>query len=487
MLTLNAQSLPGAVAEASAQASRHLALEAQNIIAAYTTGNMRIATDLPNEVRQRMAHRLKTDTGRIQDFRKIADIPLIAQEVARLTQEAAAIITNLDRQLAAITPPTATVPNDKWFKFAASITPSRARRGMPYDLAHVPKEDRIPLPENMIYGHFARVLANMDGEKNLQTLLRECEWESGQPRNPSQVRKYINAVSYLTDHGYFTAKFNQQHDKAQVTQAIHAAGIRPGDLVMVHSSLSSFGRVPGGPDTVIDAILDAVGPTGTVLFPTFTRPYIYFDGEVAKGQAYRPYDPDDHTQIWTGSIPKAFVKRAGVIRSAHPSHSVAGVGPLAAKCLTEHLESDPPTNRRSPFGKLLDHNGKILYLGCGLAPSTFLHLIEDELNLSYLGNALCAVKGAKGQTRTVLIPKHLPGHRDFYVNDASNCKFFKQAIAAGLPIREVSFGMSQVQMIDANEFYEVGMKVTRRDPNIFLCDNPKCLFCAKFSLSGLPR
>jgi aminoglycoside 3-N-acetyltransferase len=486
MLTINADTLPAAVADAAALARKHLAAEAGRIIKAYSTGNLRIVTDLPTEIRQRMAHRLQTDSRRIEDFRKVADIPLIAQEVQALSQEADRVIAGLERQLAAIPAVAQTIKSDKWFEFAATITPARAKRGMPYDLADVPKEDRVPLPENMIYGPFSRVLANMDGEKNLQTLIRETEWEADSPRNPGLIKKYVNAVSYLTDHGYLRAKYSVHHTREDITRAIKAADIGPGDLVLVHSSLSSFGRVPGGPQTVIDAVLDAIGPAGTALFPTFTRPYIHFDGETAKGQAFRPYDPDDHSQIWTGSIPKAFVKRPGVIRSAHPSHSVAAIGPLAAQCLLGHLETDAPTSRSSPFGKLLDHAGKILYLGCGLAPSTFLHLIEDEANLAYLGNALCAVKCANGDTRTVLVPKHLPGHRDFYTSDALGCKFFKAAIAAGLPISQVPLGMANIQMIDAKAFYDVGMKVTQKDPNIFLCNSPKCLFCAKFTMKLTP-
>ena len=45
-------------------------------------------------------------------------------------------------------------------------------------------------------------------------------------------------------------------------------GLTEGDVVLVHSSLSRFGYVEGGADTVVDALLAAVGAEGTVAVPT---------------------------------------------------------------------------------------------------------------------------------------------------------------------------------------------------------------------------
>ena len=58
--------------------------------------------------------------------------------------------------------------------------------------------------------------------------------------------------------------------KEDIVRGLGELGLRPGDVVLVHSSLSSFGYVEGGADAVIDALLDAVGPEGTVMVPTLT-------------------------------------------------------------------------------------------------------------------------------------------------------------------------------------------------------------------------
>lgn len=44
-------------------------------------------------------------------------------------------------------------------------------------------------------------------------------------------------------------------------------GLSAGMTVMVHSSLGKVGWTVGGPVTVIRALLDAIGPAGTLVLP----------------------------------------------------------------------------------------------------------------------------------------------------------------------------------------------------------------------------
>ena len=56
--------------------------------------------------------------------------------------------------------------------------------------------------------------------------------------------------------------------KQQIVGALRNLGVSQGTILLVHSSLSSMGRVDGGANTVIDALLEALGPDGTLLMPT---------------------------------------------------------------------------------------------------------------------------------------------------------------------------------------------------------------------------
>ncbi|MCB0116024.1 MAG: AAC(3) family N-acetyltransferase, partial [Caldilineaceae bacterium] len=82
--------------------------------------------------------------------------------------------------------------------------------------------------------------------------------------------------------------------------------------------------------------------------------------------------------------PEYFRRRAGTLRSLHPTHSVCGVGAQASSWLGDHREDNTPCGPHSPFHKLLHHGGKILMLGCGLKPNTTMHALEEHAPPPYL-------------------------------------------------------------------------------------------------------
>ena len=286
--------------------------------------------------------------------------------------------------------------------------PARATVGLPHDVQRVPRAERRPLPDECIYGPLSRILANMDGKKTLKELLLETEWETRSRFNPYQVKRYIYVVGYLGDWGYLDVRYASEITREEIVRALRQAGLKSGDLVLAHTGISHFGRIRGGADTVLDAFLEVLGEKGTLLLPAFDRPSIFYEGFGSKNRRYRPHEADRTDSVVTGRLAQHLMKRPGAIRSRHCSHSVVGIGPLAAQCLSEHREDDPPAGRRSPFGKLLDHGGKMAWFGAGLYSTTFFHFLETELDAPWLRSALCCVKEG-GRVRTVFVPKHLPG------------------------------------------------------------------------------
>ena len=115
---------------------------------------------------------------------------------------------------------------------------------------------------------------------------------------------------------------SQTHvSKDDIKAGLVKLGLKRGDNVGVHSSLSSFGVVDGGVDTVIDALLEVVRNEGTIVTPTYSTNRIEVGrtpDEAAAGVTWKfkllPYDPKE-TSCWTGAIPEAFRKRKGVLRS----------------------------------------------------------------------------------------------------------------------------------------------------------------------------
>ena len=161
----------------------------------------------------------------------------------------------------------------------------------------------------------------------------------------------------------------------QVAADLRAAGLRPGGVVLVHSSLRSLGPVPGGAETVVRGFLRALGKGGTLLMPALSY---------ASVNAEQPVFDVLHTPSCVGALPEYFRTRTGTLRSVHPTHSVAGVGAQAKALLAGHEADTTPCGPHSPFSRLREAGGQLCFLGCGLRPNTSMHAVEEHIMPPYL-------------------------------------------------------------------------------------------------------
>jgi aminoglycoside N3'-acetyltransferase len=170
--------------------------------------------------------------------------------------------------------------------------------------------------------------------------------------------------------------------KEDIVRDLRALGLKEGDIVGVHSSLSSFGHVEGGADAVIDALLEVVGKEGTIVMPTHSRNLERVElspEEEAAGVLwlYRilPYDPE-RTPCTTGVIPETFRKRPGAVRSLHPVFSIAAIGPKA-----EEIVRAGDKDSLGGWKIICDLDGYVLLLGVDLGVCTAMHLAERIVEL----------------------------------------------------------------------------------------------------------
>lgn len=160
-----------------------------------------------------------------------------------------------------------------------------------------------------------------------------------------------------------------------IVRDLRDLGVGEGDVVLVHSSLSSIGYVPGGAETVVDVLLEAVGQEGTVLVPTIT-------GQIFNSPENPPkFSLDQPT--WTGIIPETFRKRKEALRSRHPTHSVAAIGSKAKPITEGHENSPSPCGEGTPYVKASRMGGKILFIGATLESNTTFHSVEELARLYY--------------------------------------------------------------------------------------------------------
>jgi aminoglycoside 3-N-acetyltransferase len=174
---------------------------------------------------------------------------------------------------------------------------------------------------------------------------------------------------------------NEQDAIQRIASDLLNRGLRRGGAVLVHSSLKSLGPLPGGPETVVRGLLEALGPEGTLLMPALSYRYV---------NAEAPYFDLRTTPSNIGALPEFFRLREGTIRSLNPTHSVCGIGPLAEALLGSHRLDSTPCGANSPFRLLKERQGQILMLGCGLRPNTSMHAIEELVEPPYLFGGVVA-------------------------------------------------------------------------------------------------
>lgn len=150
----------------------------------------------------------------------------------------------------------------------------------------------------------------------------------------------------------------------------------PARIVLVHSSLSACGHVPGGAATIVGALRDWAGdrllvmPTHTYCYPRGDRPAPVYDAGSSRSVV--------------GAITEHFRTREGVIRSLHPSHSLACSGTGAEELVRGHEHCDTPCGPGTPYQKLVDRDASVLMYGCSMQAYTLFHTAEHAGEAPYL-------------------------------------------------------------------------------------------------------
>ena len=170
-------------------------------------------------------------------------------------------------------------------------------------------------------------------------------------------------------------KNNEGWTKIQLLEQLRAIGIETGDTLLVHSALSKMGYIEGGPTTVVDVLLDAVGEEGHVLMPN--SPNAEYQLEYIRNLSVFDVQ-NDKSKL--GAITETFRNHPEALRSCHPTEPVSCIGPNAAYFIQDHFGEITPYTSKSPFYRVAEKGGKILMIGVTLDNAgTNLHTLEDAI------------------------------------------------------------------------------------------------------------
>jgi len=185
--------------------------------------------------------------------------------------------------------------------------------------------------------------------------------------------------------------------------------VRPGDVLLVHSSLSSLGWVCGGPVAVVQALRDAVGDGGTLVVPTMTMnnsdPMLWSRPPVPESwwpvirDTMPVWDPAVTPGVGLGVIAETVRTWPGSVRSDHPHTSFAALGSAAADLMAVH-DLDCQLGERSPLAAMERAGARILFLGTGFETCTAFHLAEYRVPNPEITNHGTALRTPTGREWT---------------------------------------------------------------------------------------
>jgi len=171
---------------------------------------------------------------------------------------------------------------------------------------------------------------------------------------------------------------------------LDSLGIAQGDKIIAHVSLSSFGYLVGGEQTIIEGIMHKIGKNGTLIFPaqsvelmnpeSWQYPPVPEEWYVELRNSILPYDPlKTDVSPGLGKVANYFCKYPGVVRSNHPLYSFAAIGKESKIFMSKH-DLDFGLGPNSPLGTMYKSGTKVLMLGTNFESNTSIHLAEYFLN-----------------------------------------------------------------------------------------------------------
>lgn len=271
------------------------------------------------------------------------------------------------------------------------------------------------------------------------------------------LKKAQNINRVLRRHRLKNRQQSGGYTRENLVRDLRNIGASEGDTLLVHSSLGKIGYVEGGAVTVIEALLEVLGPKGTLAMPSFPaagRNRDYLEGN--------PVFDVLNTPSAMGVITETFRKMPGVERSLHPTDPVCALGPLAAYLTGTHFGQPTPYNEHSPFRKLAECGGMILMLGTTLnGACTSLHILEDAVDFPYPvydpKKYDTEVIDAEGTHRKMKTKVHNPAW-----SAKRNCDLLKPAFEDACILTNGKIGEAASMLIDAEGLFKTMLDAFHR-------------------------
>ena len=368
-------------------------------------------------------------------------------------QELASLSRDLDRRAPPVAP--RPIPVDPFAREAARLVPLKTYRGFFADES-LDEAARKRL-ETAAGGRFwwscpAWLDWALWWSNGKQTLADIAELLRHEGR-PVPLERLVGTFRVLADLGF--VRFRPLLAEPDLLRSLREVGVKPGMLLMVHSSLSAFGYIDDGSAACIAALRGALGRQGTLAMPTHSLNFL----------GRKPYDPATSPSR-VGAVTEAFRRLPGVLRSAHPTHSVAAEGPLAAMLIDGHHAGMAPLARDGFWGRFVDADGWVLMMAPQKS-NTLMHAVELWSGVPLPGYSVPRLEKGRWRARTVPNgPWHINWFPQLYA-----------ALAKADRLRTATLGEGEIQLMRGRDVIDAGLALFRADPLLVCKVGCACAFC----------
>jgi aminoglycoside 3-N-acetyltransferase len=246
---------------------------------------------------------------------------------------------------------------------------------------------------------------------------------------------------------------------ADLMNNLNNSTINKNGTLLVHSSMKAIGEVEGGADTVLNVLIDYM-KEGLLIFPTHT----WEDWNLVD-DIYNPLTE----KSCVGLLPNLFMKKEGVVRSLHPTHSVAALGNRAEDYIKRDQEVYTPCPPTGCFGGLYEEDAQILFLGTSLNKNTYIHSLEEQMDIPDRINPnerLIKIVQENGFVKEIKFHSHFSSLGDPSKNYA---KLLQPLLRLGYA-QPLLFGQAQCYVVDVQPMADFVLARLKENPALF-CDN----------------
>lgn len=230
-------------------------------------------------------------------------------------------------------------------------------------------------------------------------------------------------------------------------------GIKSTDKVTVHSSLRSVGPIENGADGLIDAMKEYLSE-GLLIIPTHTWRDI---------GTTKLYDVNNSVPC-IGVMAEVAAFRKDGVRSLHPSHSVAVFGNGAAEFVKGEEKSTSPCPVGCCLGKLYDEYGKILLIGVGQERNTYLHTVDEILDIPNRINPVAIDVTIKDYDGNEILLKGYHSHGGSGIPGGVSTRYplYQPALEYAGAVEEGKLGNAKVYCTDARKATDIVTRIWQR-------------------------